>query len=241
MTKKKSPANENWKKVPKDTPPEKLVDLARAEVAKAKAKKKAKADNQKSKPAAARISKKPKSGKDINVPSKIQCDVKGCKFMGGSKGVVTRHWNSVHRKPHAQKRNTRKANQDQGRPTVLTPKVIDKLVHAFQHGYTKTQAFRYSGISKDTYYGAMKSDEEFADKMRRAQDHLGLKARDVVAVAITANDVKTAKWWLERKAKDEYSLRREATGAGGGAVKVESNRAKPVSMEELHDAVLGNT
>lgn len=224
MTKKKSPTNENWKKVPKDTPPDKLVDLARAQVEKAKKKSSTKTST--------------KSGLKT---TKFKCDIKGCKYTGGSKGVITRHWNSVHRKPHAQKRNTRKANQDQGRPTVLTPKVIDKLVHAFQHGYTKTQAFRYSGISKDTYYGAMKSDEEFADKMRRAQDHLGLKARDVVAVAITANDVKTAKWWLERKAKDEYSLRREATGAGGGAVKVESNRAKPVSMEELHDAVLGNT
>jgi hypothetical protein len=235
LTNKKSPTNKNWKKLPKDTPPEKLVDLAHAEIEKAKKKKAAKIAHTKT-------VKTTKKTQTVVLKNQVACDEKNCKYVGGSKGVVTRHWNSVHRKPHAQKRNTRKRNQDQGRPTVLTPTVIDKLVHAFEHGYTKTQAFRYSGISKDTYYGAMKSDEEFADKMRRAQDHLGLKARDVVSAAITANDVKTAKWWLERKAKDEYSLRREATGAGGGAVKVDSsNGTKPVSMEELHDAVLGNT
>lgn len=184
---------------------------------------------------------KPSPAQTTTDPKKLVCDVKGCKFVGGSKSVVTRHWNKVHRKPHAQKRGTRKANQNQGRPSVLTPQVIDKLVQAFGNGYTKVQAFRHAGISKDVYYDALKTDSEFADKMRQAQDSLELKARDVVAVSIKANDVKTAKWWLERKKKDEFSLRREATGAGGGALKVEAGKPKKLSLEELHDAVLGST
>ena len=235
MTKRKSHTNKNWKEAPNNTSPHKLVELAHAQVAKAKRKQSKKLTSGKS----AHTTKKKSA---VRSSAQVECDVKGCDYVGGSKGVVTRHWNSIHRKPHAQKRNTRKRNQNQGRPSVLTPTVIDKLVHAFEHGYTKTQAFRYSGISKDTYYGAIKTHEEFADKMRRAQDHLGLKARDVVAAAIKSEDVKTAKWWLERKAKDEYSLRHEATGAGGGAVKVAAaNGTKPVSIEELHNAVLGTT
>lgn len=174
-------------------------------------------------------------------PQKFKCDEKGCKFTGGSKSVVTRHWNKVHRKPHAQKRGTRKRNQDQGAPTVLTPQAIALLVAAFQNGLSKTQAFRYAGISKDTYYRAIKTDEEFADKMRVAQERLNFRAREVVAKSIEGGDVRTAQWWLERKQKDEFSQRKETTGSGGGAIKVESGKRKTISLEELHDAVTGGS
>ena len=42
------------------------------------------------------------------------------------------------------------------------------------------------------------------------------KARKVVAEAIEKNDIQQANWYLERKAKDEFSLRQELTGAEGG-------------------------
>ena len=176
-------------------------------------------------------------------PKKFKCDVKGCDYVGGSKSVVTRHWNNTHRKKHAQKRGTRKRNQDKGAPTVLTPVVIANLVAAFQNGLTKKQAFKYAGISKDVYYDAIKRDPEFAEKMHAAQWHLNMKAREVVANAIVQQkDVKTAQWYLERKAKNEFSVRKETTGAGGGAIKVDDSRKpKPLSLEELHDAVLGSS
>lgn len=216
MAKKKDntpKGNKNWKVMPGDTPPEKLVELAKAEVEKAKKK----------------------------AAAKIKCDVKGCDYVGGSKSVVTRHWNKVHRKPHAQKRNARKANQDQGRPTVLTPQVVAKLVTAFQNGLSKKQAIRYAGISKDAYYDGVKKDKDFADKMSEAQWRPNMRAREVIVQAINNGDTKSAQWWLERKEKDEFTLRRETTGAGGGAVKVEASRPKSLSLEELHDAVLGDT
>lgn len=173
-------------------------------------------------------------------PKKFKCDVKGCDYIGGSKSVVTRHWNQTHRKPHAQKRGTRKRNQDTGRPTVVTSNVTAKLVAAFQNGLSKKQAIRYAGISKDAYYAAIKRDEEFATKMSDAQWKPNMKAREVVVRAIEAGDVKAAEWWLERREKDEFTLRRETTGAGGGAVKFEASKPKSLSLEELHDAVLGD-
>ena len=171
-------------------------------------------------------------------PKQFKCE--DCDYIGGSKSVVTRHWNKVHRKPHAQKRGTRKRNQDQGRPSSLTPVVIANLVAAFQNGLTKQQAFRYAGISKDVYYKAMKADEEFAEKMRVAQEHLNFRAREVVARSIDGGDVRTAQWWLERKQKDEFSQRKETTGSGGGSVKLDVNKPKSISLEELHEAVLGS-
>lgn len=169
----------------------------------------------------------------------FKCD--DCDYTAKAVGSITAHWNKVHRKPHAQKRGTRKRNQDQGAPTVLTPQVIAKLVAAFQNGLTKKQAFRYAGISKDAYYDGIKRDKAFADKMRDAQEHLNFKAREVIARAISNGSDLNARWWLERKAKDEFSVRREATGAGGGSVKVDVNKPKTISLEELHDAVLGDT
>lgn len=205
--------NKNWKPMPKDATPKEILEAVEAEVAKAK--------------------KKPSQ--------KLRCDVKGCDYVGGSKSVVTRHWNKVHRKPHAQKRNARKPTQSMGRNTVLTPVVIAKLVTAFQNGLNKKQAIRYAGISRDAYYDRVKKDKEFADKMREAQWRPSMKAREVVVQAINSGDTKAAQWWLERKEKDEFTLRRETTGAGGGAVKFESSKPKSLSLEELHDAVLGDT
>lgn len=210
----------NWNKIPNETPPKKIVDIAHAEIDKAKKKR----------------SKRITSKKKVSIP----CDVNGCDFIGGSKSVVTRHWNAVHRSKHGQKRNARKANQDQGRPTVLTPQVVAKLVAAFQNGLTKTQAFRYAGISKDAYYDNMKKDEAFADKMRDAQEHLNFKAREVIAQAITNGSDMNARWWLERKAKDEFSPRREVTGNGGGPVKTKNTNIEvEVNDEELNEALFG--
>lgn len=178
----------------------------------------------------------------IDGNAKFLCDFEGCEYKAKSINVVTRHWNETHRKPHAQKRGTRKRNQNPGSPNSLTPLIIARLVAAFQNGLNKTQAFKYAGTTKDVYYRAIKKDKELSDKMHAAQWHLNMKSREVVASAIVEQkDVQTAKWYLERKAKDEFSLRRETTGAGGGAIKVESKKPKPISLEELHNAVFGDT
>jgi len=170
------------------------------------------------------------------------CDEKGCKYSAKSKGAITAHWNKVHRKPNARKRgNPRRRNQDQGRPTVLTPQVIAKLVAAFQNGLTKKQAFRYAGVSKDAYYDNIKSDQDFADKMRDAQEHLNFKSREVIAKAIEQGSDLNARWWLERKQKDEFSPRKETTGSGGGPIKTKDVGAPEVviTKEELHEALFG--
>ncbi len=168
----------------------------------------------------------------------VHCGERDCQYAAKSKGAITAHWNKTHRKSHAQKRGTRKKNQDQGAPSVLTPQVVAKLVAAFQNGLTKTQAFRYAGISKDAYYDGMKRDSEFADKMRAAQEHLNFKSREVIAKAIESGSDLNARWWLERKAKDEFSPRREVTGNKGGPVKTDNtNREVGATDAELEEAL----
>src|SRR5690348_3237483 len=87
-----------------------------------------------------------------SAPAAVACDVEGCNYTAKAKNAITAHWNKVHRKPHAQRRNSRKRNQDRGRPSVLTSEVVGKLVEAFENGMTVVGACGYAGISTDPYY-----------------------------------------------------------------------------------------
>ncbi len=46
------------------------------------------------------------------------------------------------------------------------------------------------------------------------------KADQLINKALNEGDVSTAKWYAERKAKDEFSLRNEITGEDGEAIKI---------------------
>lgn len=80
---------------------------------------------------------------------------------------------------------------------------------------TITQACRYARIDRTTYYNWCDADEGFLNKMEAAQDFATINAKRVIAEAIAAGDVSAAKWWAERKAKDEFATRSEHTGADG--------------------------
>jgi hypothetical protein len=171
--------------------------------------------------------------------TKFKCNK--CSFSAKNKGAITRHYNQVHREPQKnekpKKKPIRKVNQNQGRPSVVTPKIVAELITAFQNGLTVVQACRYSRIDKATYYRHLKSDVDFYDKMVAAQEQLNYKAREAIAKAISDGDTANARWWLERKSKDEFSTRREFTGDKGGAIKTQALIPETeVSDEELAEA-----
>lgn len=57
-----------------------------------------------------------------------------------------------------------------GRPPELTYKTMLKLADSIQHNATITEACRYAGISRDTYYRYL-GNEVFAEKMEEAHNH----------------------------------------------------------------------
>jgi len=91
-----------------------------------------------------------------------------------------------------------------GRPTVITPEVVSVLVTSLQDGMTVRQACWQSAISHEAYYSRLRSDEKFADIMTRSQDVISMKARRVIIEAINAGNVNASKWWLEKKAPEEF-------------------------------------
>lgn len=110
---------------------------------------------------------------------------------------------------------TKKGTNIMSKPTVLTPEVVGILVQSFQDGLNVTQACWQAGIGRDAYYDRCKADPAFADKMNRAQNFLSMNARKNVMHAIKKGDMKTSRWLLERKNKDEFSSRTEVTGKDG--------------------------
>lgn len=57
-----------------------------------------------------------------------------------------------------------------GRPPKVNLKIIIKLSDAIQHNSNITDACRYAGISRDTFYRYMKN-EVFAEKMATAKNN----------------------------------------------------------------------
>lgn len=58
-----------------------------------------------------------------------------------------------------------------GRPSKLTYRTMIKLTDAIQHNSTITEACRYTGISRDTFYRYLKSQPVFAEKIAIAKQN----------------------------------------------------------------------
>ena len=102
-----------------------------------------------------------------------------------------------------------------GRPTKVTPEVVTKLEQAFSMGCTDEEACLFADISRMSLQRYQEAHPSFRDRKALLKQKLVLKARSVIAEALNRKDENTAKWYLERKAKNEFSTRQELTGQDG--------------------------
>ena len=100
-----------------------------------------------------------------------------------------------------------------GRPIVLTPEVVSKLEMAFSIDSTVTEACAFAEISRESFYRHLKINPTFSDRIEQLRQKPMLKARNVIIGAL--DDPDTAKWYAERKAKNEFSTRQELAAPGG--------------------------
>lgn len=92
-----------------------------------------------------------------------------------------------------------------GRPTRYEPAVVNKLKAAFANAFTVDQACIYAGISKETFYNWSEKHPGFVDQITKAKEQPTMAAKRNVVDAVTAGDIKTSRWWLERKAPEEFA------------------------------------
>lgn len=91
-----------------------------------------------------------------------------------------------------------------GRPTVITPATVRLLKQAFKDGLSVSESCFVSGIGRTAYYSHRSTDEAFANKMELAKAYVSIKAKKTVVQAIDTGNLNAAKWWLERKARNEF-------------------------------------
>ena len=99
--------------------------------------------------------------------------------------------------------------EKRGRKTVMTPEIINKLEQAFSMGCSDLEACLYADIGKTTLYNYQNENPEFLERKEKLKEKLVLKARSVIADSLNKQDENTAKWYLERKAKNEFSTKVE--------------------------------
>lgn len=96
-----------------------------------------------------------------------------------------------------------------GRPTVMTEAVLNKLTFAFARGLTDREACLYADISTTTLYDYCTENPAFAEQKELLKEQPKMRAKLNVTDAIENNDKDMSKWYLERKAKDEFSAKQE--------------------------------
>lgn len=96
-----------------------------------------------------------------------------------------------------------------GRPTVMTEDVVSKLEFGFLKGLNDTECCLYAGISRQAFYDYCQKNPQFADRKEELKKHPSVQAKLNVSEAIANGDVDLSKWYLERRNKDEFSLKQQ--------------------------------
>ncbi|MFA6614033.1 MAG: hypothetical protein WCS83_04550 [Endomicrobiia bacterium] len=106
--------------------------------------------------------------------------------------------------------------------------VIQKLEEVFLMGGTDQEACLFADISKTAFYEWQKKNEWFLERKEALKCSPILKARKTIIKSL--DNPLYAKWFLERKAKKEFSAIIEYTEASYGEdIKVPDDMAKKIN------------
>jgi hypothetical protein len=97
----------------------------------------------------------------------------------------------------------------EGRPRAITPRTLKKLRRAFLMGYSDREACLYAQIAPSTLYKYQEENPEFSEQKEQYKTNPTLKAKTTVFNNL--DNISIAKWYLERKVKDEFSIRTESS------------------------------
>lgn len=96
-----------------------------------------------------------------------------------------------------------------GRPTVMTEAVVSKLEYGFMKGLNITECCHYANISRPAFYDYLEKNPDFSNRIEELRTNPSTKAKLNVVEAIENGDTDLSKWWLERKNRDEFSVKQE--------------------------------
>lgn len=120
-----------------------------------------------------------------------------------------------------------------------TPEIVKEISAYIEQGKSNRDACALSDICEDTFYDWQKLHPEFFEAVKKA--HANYKSKLVAILHKAAYDDKekevrswqAAAWLLERKYKDEFSLRSEVTGKDGEGLVIKFESKK--DLDQLNE------
>ena len=100
------------------------------------------------------------------------------------------------------------------RPKKITERVIQKLEEGFIWGKSDREACIYANVAPSTLYDYCNQHKEFSERKELLKESVKMRAKINVARKINSGDVGVSTWYLERKCKDEFSLKQEINHSG---------------------------
>lgn len=107
-----------------------------------------------------------------------------------------------------------KKKSNAGRPTVMTEETLKKLTFAFSKGLSDEEASLFAEITPQTLYNYCHANPEFFERKELLKNKPKMQAKLNISENIENGDVDTSKWYLERKAKNEFSTKQETAIEG---------------------------
>lgn len=118
-----------------------------------------------------------------------------------------------------------------GRPTVMTSEIVAKLEEAFAWGCSDTEACLWADIAPATLYKYQDKNPEFTERKASLKEKPILLARQSVIKGMRGSPELALKF-LERRKKDEFSIKTEVENSGEVTHKWEE-----LTDEELERAI----
>lgn len=115
-----------------------------------------------------------------------------------------------------------KPKKRRGRPSVITPEIIDKLDYAFALGCTDKEACALADISQSAFYNYLDKHADYKERKEALKLKPILKAKKANNDLIESGDPVHIRWYLERKKADEFSTKAEVNIDTSGTLSLES-------------------
>lgn len=109
----------------------------------------------------------------------------------------------------------KKPTKKVGRPSVMNETVVKKILEVLKDGGSVEKACMEAKITKQTFYNHCNDNPEFLDEVEYAKNWVNEIARGQIIKSIIEWNTQDAKWWLERRDKENFSTRSELTGKDG--------------------------
>lgn len=116
------------------------------------------------------------------------------------------------------------------RPRKITKAIVQKLEEGFLRGLTDREACLYADVRLSTFYDYCRENEEFSERKELLKDQVKMRAKLNVTDSINRGNIDLSLWYLERKARDEFSTKQEIEHSGGLENKLDLSG---LSVEEL--------